>query len=262
MKPLSSRLKIALLSTGIPAVVLLAFGAVMWFVVYEMRIEAVDREIRSLASRHPGVFANRGNYERLASSLEFTFGEDYTNHFLLWIKDAGGRTAYRSPHWPANLDLEKFDIQLDQDSTTPGTAARGTNAEVKPPDVERGAAGRGWGGRGLGMGRGGPPPAVIFTKSARFFTARTAQSVWRFGVLGSEDATLVIGLNHDEVQSELDRVRRSFLLTLPVALLFIGLGGWVVAGRALRPLKTIAETAESVTARGWCGSRAASSAMP
>ena len=30
----------------------------------------------------------------------------------------------------------------------------------------------------------------------------------------------------------------------------VGLGGWVVAGRALRPLKTIAETAERVTARG------------
>jgi signal transduction histidine kinase len=37
---------------------------------------------------------------------------------------------------------------------------------------------------------------------------------------------------------------------LPVALFLVGLGGWVVAGRALRPLKTIAETAERFTARG------------
>ena len=100
------------------------------------------------------------------------------------------------------------------------------------------------------MGRGGPPPAVAFTKVPKFFTARAQSSSWRVGVLGNEDITLVLGLNHDEVQGELNHVRDAFLLTLPVALFLVGLGGWVVAGRALGPLKTIAETAERVTATG------------
>ena len=76
MKPLPSRLKIALLSATISGVVLLAFGGVMWLLIYQVRIEAVDREIRSLGSRHPGLFAGRGSFERLASSLEFTYGEE------------------------------------------------------------------------------------------------------------------------------------------------------------------------------------------
>ena len=56
--------------------------------------------------------------------------------------------------------------------------------------------------------------------------------------------TLIIGLNQHEVEHELNHLRVAFLLTLPVALFLVGLGGWVVAGRALRPLKTIADTAE------------------
>ena len=89
MKALPSRLKIALLSAGISGLVLVVFGVVMWLLIYQVRLEAVDREIRSLGTRHPGLFAGRGNYERLAGSLESTFGDDYTNHIILLIKDAG-----------------------------------------------------------------------------------------------------------------------------------------------------------------------------
>lgn len=105
-------------------------------------------------------------------------------------------------------------------------------------------------GHGYGMGRGGPPPEVLFTKPPKFFSIQTATSIWRFGVLGNNDVTLVMGLNQQEVEQELNRVRNAFVLTLPVALFLVGLGGWLVAGRALRPLKTIADTAEHVTARG------------
>jgi hypothetical protein len=44
-------------------------------------------------------------------------------------------------------------------------------------------------------------------------------------VLGNDDVTLVIGLNQQEVEQELNRVRAAFLLTLPVALFLVGLGG-------------------------------------
>jgi heavy metal sensor kinase len=250
MKPLPSRLTIALLSAGISGLVLIAFGLVMWFLVYDLRIAAVDREIRSLASRHPGLFAGRGNYERLAASLEFTFGADYTNRIILLLQAASGHTVYASPHWPKDLPPQSLDLRLNRDAKTSARNDRETNLASAPSPPADLGAGRGGRGRGFGMGRGGPPPAVIFTKAPKFFTARTADSAWRMGVLGNDDVTLVIGLNHDEVQGELNHVRDAFLLTLPVALFLVGLGGWVVAGRALRPLKAIADTAERVTARG------------
>ncbi len=247
MKSLPSRLKIALLSAGISGVVLVGFGGMMWLLVCEMRIQAVDREIRSVASRHPGLFAGRGNYERLASSLAFTFGADYTNRIILLLKEANGHTVYTSPHWPKDIDPEHLDLRLKQDPerARPGF---GTNGALAP--LSDNGGGRGGKGSGFGMGWGGPPPAVTFTQLPTFSTTRAVNSFWRVGVMGTDDITLVIGLNLDEVRGDLNAVRDAFLLTLPVALFLVGFGGWLVAGRALHPLKLIADTAERVTARG------------
>ena len=250
MKPLPSRLKIALLSAGISGVVLVAFGVAMWMLIHELRLEAVDREIRTLGSRHPGMFTGRGNFERLTSSLEFTFGEDFTNHIILRLQDASGRVLYTSPHWPASIDPEKFNLPLDEPSSLPAPENTRSNNVGGLKTAQRAGYGQGGMGGGIGMGRGGPPPEVLFTKAPKFFTAYTPDSVWRIGLLGNDDVTLAIGLNQQEVDQELNRVRNAFVLTLPVALFLVGLGGWLVAGRALRPLKTIADTAEHVTARG------------
>jgi signal transduction histidine kinase len=249
MKRLPSRLKIALLSAGISGLVLVAFGLVAWLLIYNLRIEAVDREIRTLGSRHPGWFTGRGSYERMAGSLEFTFGADYTNQIILLIKDAEGRTSYRSPYWPADIAPEKLNLQPEAGNQSGASDPRATNAAAgDSPRTDANIGGGGW-GRGMGLGRGGPS-SVIFTKTPRFFTAVAADARWRMGVLGNADVTLVIGLNQEEFEHELNHLRDAFLLALPVALFLVGLGGWVVAGRALRPLKTIAETAEGVTARG------------
>ena len=58
------------------------------------------------------------------------------------------------------------------------------------------------------------------------------------------------GLNYDGVAAGLTRMRNIFLVTLPLALLLVGGGGWQVAGRALRSLRRITRMAEQVTARG------------
>lgn len=249
MKALTSRLKIALLSAAISGLVLVMFGVVIWLLIYEQRIATVDREIRSLGSRHPGLFAGRGSFERLASSLEFTYGEDYTNHIMLLIQDAAGRTSYRSPHWPKDISPDSFNLRREETNRSATSAHGGTNGSVAASPPTDSGVGRG-GGRGFGQGRGGPPPAIAFTKTPKFFSVKAADSTWRLGVLGNEDVTLVMGLNQREVEQDLNRVRTAFWLTLPVALFLVGLGGWVVAGRALRPLKTIADTAERFTARG------------
>jgi signal transduction histidine kinase len=100
----------------------------------------------------------------------------------------------------------------------------------------------------MGPGRGGG--RVVFNKQPRFLTARTRDSAWRLGIIGNDDLRLVVGLNYDSVRAELNRMRNIFLIAVPLALALVGGGGWLVATRALRPLKTIALTARQVTARG------------
>lgn len=234
-----SRLKIALLSAGISGLVLVAFGLTAWLLINRQKLESVDTEIRSLGARHPGWIANRGNYQRLDEALEFIFGEAHQNQVILLVKDASGTVLYTSSGWPENLEPEKLDCSLEND---PNVVTMGADAGA--------GMGRGRGGMGRGLGPGGGGGQVTFTKVPKFQTVTTARGEWRLGMLGTADTTLVIGLNFAETRAELNRIRNAFALALAVALFLVGLGGWVVAGRALRPLKTIAETAERITARG------------
>lgn len=242
MKPLSFRLRIALLSVLVSGSVLAGFGLASWYAFHRQRIEAVDTEIRSLGTRHPGWLVRGGNYERLTSSLEFIFGREHENQVILLVKNAAGQTLYTSPSWPKELNPAGIDCALEDDPKAATLSSVNTNAPLGPGWGAGGGSGRG------GMGRGGSP--VVFTKTPRFFTVTTPASAWRFGVMGNNELRLVVGLNFDAAQADLNRMRRLYLLTLTAALLLIGCGGWWVSGRALRPLKNIAHTAERVTAQG------------
>lgn len=237
MKTLPSRLKIALLSAGISGLVLVGFGVASWMFISRQKLESVDTEIRSLGARHPGWFAGRGNYARLDEALGFVFGEAHQNQVILMVRSTNGAVLHTSAGWPKDLDPASLDCRLVDDPNPP-TLPYGGGRGMGP----------GGGGRGLGPGGGGGQ--VAFTKIPRFMTAVVSDGEWRLGMLGTAEVVLVIGLNYSEARAELARIRNSFIVALPVALLLIGLGGWVVAGRALRPLQNIADVASQVTARG------------
>lgn len=234
---MTSRLKIALLSAAISGVVLVAFGWTAWLLISRQKLESVDTEIRSLGARHPGWIAQRGNFQRLDAALEFIFGAAHQDQIILLVKDASGAVLYTSSGWPQDLDATKLDCRLETDPAA---------ATV----VGGGGEGRGRGGAGRGYGPGSGGSQAAFTKIPRFQTVQTTQATWRLGLLGTDDTTLVIGLNYAAARTELNRIRNAFLLALPLALFLVGLGGWLIAGRALRPLAVIADTAERMTARG------------
>jgi heavy metal sensor kinase len=246
MKPLPLRLQIAGLSALISGLVLLAFGAASWYLIARQKLAALDTEIRSLGTRHPGWLANRANFDRFNTSLEFIFGDEHKNQMILLAKDTQGRTIYVSPDWPADLAASKFDCQLVDDPDFLAQTNTSTANSPGPPWAGGTGGGR---GRGFGPGRTSTAP-VVFTKVPEFFTVQTTNATWRVGVMGNRDLQLAVGLNYAATHAELDRMRNVFLLTLPVALLLVGGGGWIVAGRALRPLRSISETAARMTAHG------------
>ncbi len=237
MKPPSFRLRIALLSVVISGGVLLVFGASGWYLLRRERVAALDREIRSLAYRHPGWMGGRANFERLASTLEFVFGEDRKEELILLVTDATGEARFRSVHWPPGLGIASDDLQL-ADDPTPATGPR--IPRRGPP----------WAGGGGGPGRGGSAPLPTFSKLPAFRWAQTDGVTWRLGIFGDGDDRFVIGIDCADLQRELVRIRAGFLVALPLALALIGSGGWWLAGRALRPLRSITRVAEGMTARG------------
>jgi heavy metal sensor kinase len=86
-------------------------------------------------------------------------------------------------------------------------------------------------------------------KKALFATVETPSGAWRTGIMGSDRITIMVGMNLAGFYEDQARYRRAFLAVVPVALLLLAGGGWILARRALEPVSLITRTAEAVTAR-------------
>lgn len=244
MKRPSLRFKIALLSAAISGVVMIAFGWAGLLVLSRQKIDSLDTRIRSIGSRQPGWLAQRRDFHRFEEYLAFVFGgEAHDDPVLVLILEANGHPIYQSESWPAELDPGDFKRPL---ADAPDAVAL---ADIENKTDQGGSGDRPWAGFGRGLGPGGGTP-VRYTKIPEFSTSRTAHGRWRIGRLGTAETILVIGLSEATTQAEITHLRQSFLLAMPVALMLVSAGGWIVAGRALRPLRVIADTAARVTSRG------------
>lgn len=79
-------------------------------------------------------------------------------------------------------------------------------------------------------------------------TIQTASGEWRAGIMGSDRITMMVGVNMAGFHEDEARYRRAFLGIIPVALLLLAGGGWLIAQRALKPVALITRTAEGITA--------------
>ncbi|MCZ7637149.1 MAG: hypothetical protein M5U12_14585 [Verrucomicrobia bacterium] len=223
MRPLPFRLRLAALSALISGVVLVVFGVLAWHFICRERLAALDRELRSLAYRHPGWLGERGGFERLGAVVESVFGADRREQVLVRVASVDGTQRYRSPHWPEDLDPAPLNLPLEDDpQAAPADLdhARRENAVADPlPGGPRGPpwapgarAGRGGLGPGLGRLRGGALPPSPFSKLPRFLSVTAGESTWRFGVFGHDAERLFLGLNQTELQAELNRLATAFPL--------------------------------------------------
>jgi two-component system, OmpR family, heavy metal sensor histidine kinase CusS len=103
-----------------------------------------------------------------------------------------------------------------------------------------------------------PPPAGAeqpewpmprIKKTPSLATIQTASGTWRTGIMGSDRITIMVGVNMAAFYEDAHRYRRAFLGTVPIALLLLAGGGWIIARRALRPVALITRTAERITVR-------------
>ena len=86
-------------------------------------------------------------------------------------------------------------------------------------------------------------------KKSYFATIQTSSGTWRTGIMGSERITMMVGVNLAGYYEDAARYRKAFLGLVPIALLLLAAGGWIIAQRALKPVSLITRTAEGITAR-------------
>ncbi|MDZ8052575.1 MAG: sensor histidine kinase [Aulosira sp. ZfuVER01] len=232
MKQLRSfRLRIALLSAALAGSTLVGFGAVSWFQIYNAKISRLDAELLNQlmrASRPPererdseGV-APRSH---LRPELLPNFGTNTKTPIALLVLDANGTTVYQSNSLPADIEVNNLLVKRLQ--LTPLLAPpprERLNSPVEPPPF-----------------RPLPP---------QFVTEKTVTATWRIGATKFPNSQVALAVSLQAVNQEMASIRNIFLVSIPVALLLVAVGAWLISGGALRPIGQLTSVIQQVTVKG------------
>jgi len=277
------RIKIVLLSILISGSVLIVFGLYFLDVIHDVSLDRIDREIHTLGEGPLHVWLPRRHWVELDKSLRFIYGDERWKDIILQVKDASNEVLYRSPHWPGGISEDIFpEYNRKMDALPPLPDNFPENGQPfhskirRPPDSADAAVPTGRGASGekikppepprfghLLDRPGGTPFAGIIPpdmppfpllptriKQPFFKTLKTDQGVWRIGIMGNQYVTILLGMEMAGFYADAARFKRTFLITVPIALLLLAAGGWLITYRALSPIVLITRTAESITAQG------------
>jgi two-component system heavy metal sensor histidine kinase CusS len=219
----SFRLKIALSSVLLSGALLTGFGLFFLQMSYRIGIDRIDRELRALVDADMGKSQPSNHWNRFNESLTGFFGEAADKQFLLRVTDQQNQPLFESAQWEKEL----------LGAVLP-TAPKAPPAE-EPSEKQRT-------GRQRKSDR--PPPTLLPLSEARFITINS----WRIMTVGNAEITTHLGISLKPLNAEIARFRNALLLAVPVALLLMIGGGWLLAQLALRPVNAIARTAKKVSA--------------
>jgi signal transduction histidine kinase len=245
-------------------------------VISRVQIDRIDREISALCNgplqrRLPPMF-----WEDFGKSLQIVHGENQSNQLVACVWDSENKLFCKTAQCPPEIatlrlpTLEFADSQptefarQDDDgprfSDSEGPSSNGPPQNIwpggpwmlapPPPDQSGLSNAPGmmpWRPDGP---RGMPGPRAARVKKPVFQTVNTSGGDWRVGILGNDSVTIVIGVNLAEYHREAARIRNAFLFVVPLGLLVLAGGGWLLAARALRPIAIITRTAAGITAHG------------
>jgi len=95
-----------------------------------------------------------------------------------------------------------------------------------------------------------PGDEIKYLEEGMVETMRYQKQSWRVMSRTSNLYRVRMAINLIGIRDEVWQMVQSFLKALPAALVFIGAGSWWVAGRAVKPIKKIIDTAEHITPEG------------
>ena len=227
----SFKLKMALYAVCTSGVILVAFGGLFMSVIRRAGLQRIDRHLHALADGQLRRPAPEASWPRLDESLASFYGESNRRSFLIKVLGRDGAAIYTSARWPKALEA----------------AALAPPAEALPPFIEQPDLARP--PRPFRPGDE-PPPFRWRTTRPLFRTLSADGQEWRFVSMRSPQATLLLGTDLAGLRAEQQRFWAAFAVSVPVGLILLAAGGWLLAGQALRPVKVLARVAGGMTAQG------------
>ncbi len=276
---MSFRVKIALLSGLISAVLLLGTGWVLWEFNLRENKARVDRDLvdlgqGNLARRHGGQ-----HYERLDEALSLVSSGERPFYVMSFVDQREGM-SHQSEYWPENLDVSTLEASQDylpgheerlleyrRNRGKPGRLGDGgrdgrfrfgdgRDGERRPPrdeleEFERDGPEDGRGPGRRGGRRPGEEPMDLPLKRPLLNTHIGPDGTeWRIAIMGNPANTLMIGADMTLFNSGMEELRQQYLLTVAAGLFLLGGGAWVIAGRALRPVNELSAALKNVHSKG------------
>ncbi|MBD2252039.1 ATP-binding protein [Nostoc parmelioides] len=237
MKLPSFRLRIALLSAALAGTTLVGFSAVSWLQIYDAKLSRLDAELLNqlmraapnlLPPREPPTFFTRENFrppmpepwQRYEELLSSAFGGNAKTPIVLLVLDAEGNQLYESPQTSPDSDLRRLLLQNLQLAHQPQPPRPLPNLPLRPPR----------------------PP--------QFVTQQTASGAWRIGATKFPRSQVAIAVSLQTVNQEMAAIRNIYLVSIPIALLLVTSGAWLVSGSALRPVRQLTAVIQQVSAKG------------
>ena len=91
-----------------------------------------------------------------------------------------------------------------------------------------------------------PPPPPRMAMARRLVDG----AEWHLALASTAVARVAVGVDARVIEADMKGIRNAFLVALPFALVLIGLGSWLFAARALRPVHKLVTTTRKVTVEG------------
>lgn len=242
----SFRLKIGLLSMSLSGMLLLGFGLLATAALSRVGIARIDRELRALADAQVRKTQPGGHWRRFDDSLRSIYGEDASKQFMVKATRPNGEILYATAGWAPELPLHALPLTLD---AAPASAPEGPPIEgdLRSPPPEEGDGRRPRPSDEPPPRE--PPPRRLPVRGPVYATLVAPNGEWRAMTIANAEVTLSIAMNLSDLHAETRRFEQALLVAVPLGLLLIVAGGWLIGHMALRPVNRIARTAEAVTAR-------------
>ena len=243
-------LSISLLTGGLSLIV---FGWFSWKQIYVSKESTLDLQLQNFSTRYGGklfslttpehAFQSETNASQLNEILELS-------GFVSSTIDLQGNTIWSSEQWPKTLGIEDYAVYgSDEDPVSfprpgplpPGAPVRGlrppSNRQAFPPPLSN-----------LTTAASQKPAleAVLKFEHAFFADVTDNKEKYRLYILPIHRGVIVVAASKQQLNAEMRMVLLSYLLAFPVSTLLIILGAVFLGNQALRPVKKLIVSAESI----------------
>ena len=267
MKLQSFRFRIALSSAVLASIALIGFSIVSWWLIYDAKVKRLDAEIKNqlIQSTRPQSTQWGAYSDSLPSVLGMNDGE--TTAALL-VTDRDGNLLYRSSQWQDGIDAnslwrslpqpppDRRRIPFELEPPPPPPPPPLPNplailAPLAPPHPDRPDS---FSPRERRPPRDRPPqfdrPDFPGVFKAKLATQRTSTAVWRVGAIHSPQTQIAIAVNLQAIDREMASIGNIFLISIPVVLLLVAGGAWVISRSILYPIGRLTMAIRNVTVQG------------